>query len=76
MANGIPGPPLAPFYDTAQYPERSGRLVAAPTIHLFRITVYSTCLSCIVFQKMSKTWYITVGAATWRPPRIEYNLCG
>ena len=58
------------------YIQRGGRLIAAPTIHLLQIAVFSTFLSSFCVHKISKTWYITVGAATCRPPRSEYNLCG
>ena len=47
-----------------------GRFVA-PTIHLFRITMFSTCIPSFCVCKISKTWCITVGAAICRPPRFE-----
>ena len=34
------------------YSERGGRQIAAPTIHLFRFTVYLTCLSSFCARKM------------------------
>ena len=53
--------------------QRGGRQVAAPTIHLFRITVFLTYLSSFCVRKISKTWYIAVGAAICRPPRLGYR---
>ena len=56
------------------YMQRPGRQIAAPTIHLFRITVFLTYLSLYCVLSNWETWYIDVGAAICRPPRCEYNL--
>ena len=45
------------------------------TVHLFSITVYLTFLYLLCILKMRKTQYISVGAATCRPLRCNYNLC-
>ena len=76
MANGKPTPPLAPFYDTAQPPERGGRHGSRPYDTFVTSTIYLTCLSLLCVSKNVETWYITVGAATCRPPRWRIQPVG
>ena len=80
-ANGGRLPPLQWVYHIIRctihphglYIQRGGRQVAAPTIHLLQITAFLTYLSSFFASKISKTWYIDVGAATCRPPRGVFN---
>ncbi len=54
--------------------QRNGRQIAAPTIHLFRISIFWRFYFRFSFYKMSKTLYIDVGvvlrAAKQNPPRF------